>query len=272
MERSTSFRSAAMVLLLLLFSIGKSQSVRRNCTVIMPQAPRMPLEWTQDQQFANIFFALYPYSNPEAVMDDNFKLPTNKGREAMTYLTFIIQFYDELPLKMLFLHGHHTAWHQGWPMEKLISSLRWDQIDGYMNLRSCGYDPYNHMFRGMHTDIQTKDKGEVFPWLLQFWEEFEMPRYGFPKISKSTIFECYCCAQFVVDRKSVKRLSKGFYVSLREWLLNTQWEDRISSRVMEYLWHILFTGSLRNSNTVSVCERMIAMGNESLTGKYKEFV
>jgi hypothetical protein len=36
--------------------------------------------------------------------------PFNKGREAMAYLTFLINYYDNLPELMIFLHAHPEGW------------------------------------------------------------------------------------------------------------------------------------------------------------------
>jgi len=36
----------------------------------------------------------------------------NVGQEDATYFHFITKFYDDLPERMVFLHGHNKAWHQ----------------------------------------------------------------------------------------------------------------------------------------------------------------
>jgi hypothetical protein len=36
----------------------------------------------------------------------------NVGQEDATYFHFISKFYDDLPERMFFLHGHNKAWHQ----------------------------------------------------------------------------------------------------------------------------------------------------------------
>lgn len=35
----------------------------------------------------------------------------NWGREASSYLQFIIEHYDDLPPRMIFVHGHNSSWH-----------------------------------------------------------------------------------------------------------------------------------------------------------------
>jgi hypothetical protein len=38
-------------------------------------------------------------------------LEVNKGREAMAYLTYIVENYDNLPESMAFIHSHEESWH-----------------------------------------------------------------------------------------------------------------------------------------------------------------
>lgn len=46
-----------------------------------------------------------------------------------------------------------------------------------------------------------------------------------------------CCAQFAVTRDTIRQRPKAHYQRYREWLIQTDLEDEISSRVMEKLWH-----------------------------------
>ena len=74
------------------------------------------------------------------VADDpnaEFATPTNEGREAMAYLTFLYDHYDDLPEYMVFAHGHERSWHQPMPFPWLLSALNLSTVDtlGYVNLR-----------------------------------------------------------------------------------------------------------------------------------------
>lgn len=43
---------------------------------------------------------------------DGYRVPVNQGREAMAYLTYIIEHYDKLPDYIVFVHGkpnHETS-------------------------------------------------------------------------------------------------------------------------------------------------------------------
>jgi len=73
-------------------------------------------------------------------------------------------------------------------------------------------------------------------------------KYGFPDIvSKHLVTSSYCCAQFFVTKRQIQNQRIEFYIDLRNWLNNTSMEDVHSSRVLEYLWSIIFTSALEES-------------------------
>ena len=39
-------------------------------------------------------------------------VPRNVAGEATAFLKFVLDYYDELPVRMLFLHSHRWAYHQ----------------------------------------------------------------------------------------------------------------------------------------------------------------
>lgn len=56
-------------------------------------------------------------------------LPANKGNEAMAYLTYIIQNYDNLPESMVFIHSHETSWHTPESqIETLLKIPCWEKV------------------------------------------------------------------------------------------------------------------------------------------------
>ena len=52
--------------------------------------------------------------------------PVNKGREAMAYLTFLIDHYDKLPTSVVVVHPHLERWPTAWHTD----------IDGHNNVKS----------------------------------------------------------------------------------------------------------------------------------------
>ena len=49
-----------------------------------------------------------------------------------------------------------------------------------------------------------------------------------------------CCAQFAVSRDRVRERKREEYIRYQQWLLETDLEDDVSGRVVEYMWHMFF--------------------------------
>jgi hypothetical protein len=63
-------------------------------------------EWLQKQPFPYVIMTKgKPAGTPH-------NTPLQQGREAISYLQFIIDYYDTLPPRMIFVHGHQSSWHQ----------------------------------------------------------------------------------------------------------------------------------------------------------------
>jgi hypothetical protein len=62
-----------------------------------------------------------------------------------------------------------------------------------------------------------------------------------------------CCAQFAVSKDRIRALSLERYEHFRNWLIKTDMEDRISGRIWEYLWQILFQGENEYCPPQHVC-------------------
>jgi hypothetical protein len=68
------------------------------------------------------------------------KVPADRGRESMVYLTYIIDHYDSLPKIILFHHANKWQWHNDDPLYdgvRVLSRLQVPYIEqqGYVNLR-----------------------------------------------------------------------------------------------------------------------------------------
>lgn len=49
-----------------------------------------------------------------------------------------------------------------------------------------------------------------------------------------------CCAQFAVSRDAVRARPLDDYIRFRQWVIDSEWSDYVTGRVMEYLWHVIF--------------------------------
>lgn len=162
----------------------------------------------------------------------------------MRYLSFIIDYYDNLPDIIAFRHGHRSSWHQSEDSAAEINYLNLTTIRnrGYQNFRctlfdgvmnhDCPADMKDHLehdgkpyWESVAPELQTE-----FAHLWQTW--FGTPR---PEYLMSA-----CCAQFVVTRETVLTRSRGEYMRFRQYLIDTEVNDYYSGRVFEKVWHVVF--------------------------------
>jgi hypothetical protein len=171
--------------------------------------------------------------------------PANKGKEAMPYLTYIIDNYDKLASIVAFVHAHRdgykTAWHTDSPNNSNVASLQklklnFVQSNGYANLR-CLHTP------GCPSGIQpfrdppglaTEPVAETELLMHKAWPQL------FPNEKMPRSIGVACCAQFAVSRDRIISRPKAEYVRWREWLIKTDLPDLKSGGIMEYMWHIIF--------------------------------
>ncbi|KAF2812534.1 uncharacterized protein BDZ99DRAFT_461206 [Mytilinidion resinicola] len=165
-------------------------------------------------------------------------VPVNKGREAMAYLTYIIDRYEDLPDVVIFIHSLRYQWHNEDPMYDGVPVLLNLQLNhvkkrGYVALRcswTMGCPSELHPLK-LSSDTDDRSKSEaayaaVFKTL-------------FPNSTVPEVVGAHCSSQFAVSRERVRETSKAEYEHIRKWLLETDLEDQISGRVLEYTWHII---------------------------------
>lgn len=184
---------------------------------------------------------LFPYIVTDEIPRVHLAVPANKGREAMAYLTYLIENWDNLPDYAIFIHGHRTAWHQKIDMVQMIRNLRVDVLEqvGYISFRcnwmpSCPAElrPIEHdaivWGDGQHLQETENALASAWPSLL-------------PNVELPHTFASPCCAQFAVTRSAMQMRTKEDYTRMREWLLMTPLDDQVSGRVLEKIWAYLMT-------------------------------
>ena len=188
--------------------------------------------------------------------DSEVKMPKNKGREAMVYLTYIIDNYDNLADTNMFFHSHSSAWHNNILLEldsaKTIRRMSDAHIarQGYMNAR-CHLDPGCPHWLEVDRPTEEWDlvkKNEERFLTRKVWTELYGEQTPLPKALSQP-----CCAQFAVSKDRIRRTEKARYEHFREWLLNTDLSDEISGRILEYSWQYLFTGETEFCPSMHKC-------------------
>ncbi|CUS10053.1 unnamed protein product [Tuber aestivum] len=179
----------------------------------------------------------------DSVLPGTRTVPINKGHEAQAYLTYIIEHYDNLPDIAIFTHAHSTAWHNNdlqlssTPVMLLEMNYRRVVRHGYMNLR-CHWKPGCPDWikpNSTEYDDFKKEESVMYDSFMELFPE-EMVRGGVPNILGTP-----CCAQFAVSRSRIAQHAKERYISWRKWITDTPLSDEVSGRVLEYLWHFIFS-------------------------------
>ncbi|KAF2213329.1 hypothetical protein CERZMDRAFT_67553 [Cercospora zeae-maydis SCOH1-5] len=174
------------------------------------------------------------------------KVPKNKGREGMVYLTYIIDHYDQLPNVAVFSHSKRYQWHNDDPLYdglSVLSRLNLSHVEslGYTNLRcvwSVGCpDEIEPMVEAALPPPASDPKSNDARAGSFYKAAFEQM---FPNVTVPETVGAPCCAQFAVTAAKIRERPKADYERVRDWLLETPLRDSLSGRVLEYMWHVIF--------------------------------
>lgn len=183
--------------------------------------------------------AIYIVDDPKA---GDYHLEKNHGREAMVYLTYIVDHYDRLNDITFFFHTQNIAWHNNILMDERSSSSinRMNRTfvmeQGYVNTRcdhwpGCPswvvFNPSNaehsldpHKLSDMFNE---KLFGRLFP------HEKDYPRY----------FAETCCSQFAASRDAIRAVPLEEWRRIKDWI-EDEWADQYTGRAMEMMWQYIF--------------------------------
>ncbi|PLB35158.1 DUF3431 domain-containing protein [Aspergillus candidus] len=188
--------------------------------------------------------AIYTVDDPSAPLS----VSKNKGKEANAYLQYIIDNYHNLPETIIFLHSHRDGYPQAWHTEfsqhsnvETVQMLQTDHIqrNGYANLRcnpnpGCPDEIRPFLPSSSSSVLQNSGAKDTDLAFARAWVSF------FNSTDVPDVVATPCCAQFAVSRKQVLKRPLSAYTQYHRWLMQTELEDDVSGRVMEYMWHIIF--------------------------------
>lgn len=214
-------------------------------TLVVARTKNENADWIS-QEMPDMPTAIYVADDPEAPLHP----PVNRGREAMIYLTYMIDHYDNLPDVSIFVHAHRSAWHTGELLGNdavpLLRRLRLSHITrvGYANLR-CSWGPGcpDWLHPGVGGDKFKPEQGAI----AAAWGEL-FPGYPVPATLASP-----CCSQFALSRERIHDVPREALMRFREWLMTNQLGDAISGRVFEYVWQFIFMGKTQLCPAQHVC-------------------
>jgi hypothetical protein len=225
-------------------------------TLVIGHRQRENISWTNSLP-PSITRSIYLIDAPPG----NSTLPANKGREAMVYLTYIIDHYPTFPDIVLFFHPSDIAWHNNilldYSSRQTITHLNEARVlrDGYFNSR-CHRQPgcpdwlhfdvpmeplpnlteWRYAHKGLRLSKLLGEKPEERYLTSSIWHELH------PGIPVPRALSQNAGAQFAVSGARIALRPKSDYVRWRGWLLKTELPDKYAGRVMEYMWQYIFTG------------------------------
>ncbi|KAF2114393.1 hypothetical protein BDV96DRAFT_494714 [Lophiotrema nucula] len=188
-----------------------------------------------DEWFGNWTTNVYVVNDPSAQLT----VTKNKGREAMPFLTYIIDRYESLPDVSIFIHSLRYQWHNEDPMYDgvpVLQRLRLKHVQdrGFVALRcswtmGCPAELHPNSPSDA-TDDRSQNEQAWAGVFLQLFPSEEVP----------DAVGAHCSSQFAVSRERIHARPKSKYEEIRMWLLETKLEDAISGRIIEYMWHMIF--------------------------------
>ncbi|KAE8441301.1 hypothetical protein EG329_005531 [Mollisiaceae sp. DMI_Dod_QoI] len=196
-------------------------------------------KWTDFLTIPNITVITYIADNPSAP----YHPPANKGNEAISYLTYLHDFYNDLPDISIFIHGSDSSWHIDGVLDhstrQALNRLDLEEVRkrGYLNLRTSWE---NACPIWINTSITLADPRfdeklrEEEPYIKGAIQEM------FPRRKVPAGLASPCCSQFAVTKERIRSIPRAQYKSAIDWLMNTELESKISGRIWEHLWHWLF--------------------------------
>ena len=166
-------------------------------------------------------------SKNEAALDSNFFLKVhslpNKGREFASYFWFICNYWDNLPSKVAFIHGHESSSHQLYGIFKAIDTYKNFDFHGLNGPRTVAY---HYCF-----------ENEAHPWwdFCSLWSFMGMNRFMYcPRH-----LVCEASAQSLVSRNLIKSNPIGFYRHILS-VITSHPNDHDLTLFLEVCWHVMF--------------------------------
>lgn len=204
-------------------------------------------------------------------------LPENKGNEALPYLTYLIDNYENLPEVMVFMHGHRSSWHNNALLRRssprTVNRLRPEAVlqRGYVNL-ACDealrrvVEPVPGAAGPSVLDLtreewEADDGGQSLagqPAMKQherytaLWEEL-FPEEHHP--APPSRWDYFAGGQFAVSREVVELIPRGRLRYLQDWILHTRLSSKSAGAVFEALWEaVFFQGEVGNGTSLTPTE------------------
>ena len=150
----------------------------------------------------------------------------NIGRESHTYLTFILDFYNDLPEHCIFFQDDALQ-HKGWPPATSV-------IDELYQLPKFNYKGFDNRIPVTGLEVKPPHITNNMPYTPEYLYTHILKQDA-EKV-KNISYVMTTCAFFYVHRSNILRHKKEIYQFLYEEHYKHTWMPW----TMEYSWHLIF--------------------------------
>jgi hypothetical protein len=197
---------------------------RNTDTIIVTAHFKEDLTWLRSSPYPVVVCTKEGADKPALAPDAKCSMKYNRGREYGSFLKFIIEYYDNLPAYVVFLHGHQTAWHQQLHIFDAIRCAKKNKF-GYISLN-------NSIFPKM--EWSKGNKG--YDIMETLWDEHFKPHL---LVDMPTFFYHDCCAQFIVSRDRIRLRTKQAYKQWYDLIFYVK-NDYDLGLGFEMIWPMIF--------------------------------
>jgi hypothetical protein len=148
----------------------------------------------------------------------------NKAKAEINLMKFIADFYDNLPINIIFLHQYEFKpfSHDG----SVVDIVNHPEFElRYNTSASAGYWSINR--------DRMESVSHHVDWMLKsgWWPNCMEPYFGPIRDVGDFLLGKTCCSQFVVSRQRIHSLPREFYRNSYDWLVS--WPSPLSSRDLQ---------------------------------------
>ena len=184
-----------------------------------------PTEWTS--KFDPSLYRVIKYTKNIDEPDHPTNISINQGYEASTFLKHIVENYDCLTTKTVFLHDEEYSWHhQG----SIVDQVNAHHHEMYFNLNSF---IMGTILKNVHFNVLVNT----------YYDPYLKPYIGPYTSFGDWAMDQKGCAQFIIDKTVIQSKPKVMYANLLKWILEPTSDtrmDKLKAQFMEWTWDIIF--------------------------------
>lgn len=184
---------------------------------------REDLTWIKNSKLPAVVISKNQDFNDESFL--GFHHIPNRGLEFSSYLWFIFNYWDRIPAKVAFVHGHENSYHQS---SSTIDAIRKFGESDFAGLNGDRYSVSTYCHNGL----------DNFWFGSGFSDIWNLLGLGYVCEAPPAIV-CQGSTQCLVSRERIKSKPRFFYEELFGKLMSSS-DDRIVALVLELAWNIIF--------------------------------